>query len=224
MELLGSDDMLDNIKTIFDIIGTTATTLAIIVGGWWAYFKLVQGRTFRPRLEVDMSELWHEIGGSYRAHARVSVKNIGSSDVNLLQRGTGLRISTLTSEQIPGPSIMRWTSLGVFEIFKEHDWIEPGETISDELLLDLGHPGALLFEVRLVWQWQTTRRAKIRSLTSIILHRNPLRSDDAANIVVSARQIFPLNLGHDACDPTERNQHHDRPQRATERQQGYFPK
>jgi len=59
----------------------------------------------------------------------------------------------------------------VFEILKEHAWIEPGETVSDDLLLDLGSadPVLALMEGRLVW-----RRRR-------------------GNIVISAREIIPTD-------------------------------
>jgi hypothetical protein len=168
---------LDNLKTVFDIIGTAITGIAVIAGGIWAYFKFVKGRTFRPRLEVDLSGEWQRVGQWRRINrrqllqARIRVKNIGASKVTLLQKGTGLRVSVLAANQLSPPAAAGWDSRGVFVILKEHAWIEPGETISDDLLLDLGTsaPVATLFEARLVWR----RRRR--------------------NIVVSAREVIPTD-------------------------------
>jgi hypothetical protein len=46
-----------------------------------------------------------------------------------------------------------WDHQKVFVILQEHAWIEPGETVSDDLLLNLGTPDPVptLFEARLVW-------------------------------------------------------------------------
>jgi hypothetical protein len=69
---------LDNVKTVVDIIGTGVTAAAVIIGGIWAYFKFVKGRTFRPRLEVGLAGQWRLFNGKDLLHARVTLKNIGA--------------------------------------------------------------------------------------------------------------------------------------------------
>lgn len=164
---------LDNVKTVVDIVGTAVTALALILGGIWAYFKFVKGRTYRPRLGVGLAGQWRLVDGRRLLHARITVKNIGASKVTLLQRGTGLRVSVLGQDQPVAPASTSWERLRVFEILGAHQWIEPGETVSDDLLLNLGRPGPtpVLFEVRLVWKW----------------------TERSGNIVVLTRQIIPVN-------------------------------
>jgi hypothetical protein len=166
--------LLADVKTVVDIVGTTVTAAAVVVGGLWAYFKFVKGRTYRPRLEVGMSGRWRNVDGRRLIHARVAVRNIGASVVTLIQEGTGLRISVLAVDQDPPPAAMAWTSMRVFEIFGEHEWIEPGETVSDDVLLDLGVSESLplLFESRLVWQ---------------------LSGRQSDQVVVFARQVIPVD-------------------------------
>jgi hypothetical protein len=165
--------LLENIKTIAEIVGTSVTAAALLVGGIWAYFKFVKGRTYRPRLEVGLSGQWRLIGGKDFLQARITVKNIGASVVTLLQKGTGLRVSVLAPDQPMAPASVAWKELMVFEVLADHEWIEPGETVSDDLLLDLGasEPVATLFEARLVWRWSKT----------------------GDNIVVSARRVIPVD-------------------------------
>jgi hypothetical protein len=148
-----SSSGLDNFKTVIDIIGTLITGAAVVVGGVWAYFKFVKGRTFRPRLEVHMFGQWRRVDQRQLLHARIRVKNIGSSNVTLVQEGTGLRISVLGPNQPSPPALSSWDHQKVFVILQEHAWIEPGETVSDDLLLNLGTPDPVptLFEARLVW-------------------------------------------------------------------------
>lgn len=149
----GSSSGLDNFKTVIDITGTLITGAAVVVGGIWAYFKFVKGRTFRPRLEVHMSGQWRKVDQRQLLHARIRVKNIGSSNVALVQKGTGLRVSVLGPTQPSPPALSSWDRQKVFVILREHAWIEPGETVSDDLLLNLGTPDPVLtlFEARLVW-------------------------------------------------------------------------
>lgn len=142
---------LDNIKTFVDILGTSVTAVALIIGGVWAYFKFVKGRTYRPRLEVGLFGQWRSVDDKHLVQARITVKNIGASVVTLLQEGTGLRVSVLALDQPKAPTPAIWERLKVFEVLTDHKWIEPGETVSDDLLLDLGvsDPMLTLFEARL---------------------------------------------------------------------------
>jgi hypothetical protein len=162
---------LESVKTAFDIAGTAVTAIAVIVGGYWAYFRFVRERTYRPRLEVTMAGQWREVGAHRLLHARISVKNIGTSVVTLLQEGTGLRISKLDPEIPSAPAATQWQSMRVFRVFEKHQWIEPDETISDDLLVSLvvGIDEPVLFESRLVWKWEGGKN----------------------NIVVSASQVMP---------------------------------
>jgi len=118
-----------------------------------------------------MSGQWRKVDGKQLLQARIMVKNIGASNVTLLQKGTGLRVSLLAAHQPAPPAPVEWEGQRVFEILKEHAWIEPGETVSDDLLLDLGSaaPVLALMEARLVWR----------------------RRRD--NIVIAAREIIPTD-------------------------------
>ena len=92
---------LDDAKTVADIVGTLITALAVIVTALWAYYRFVKGRTYRPRLEVSMGGEWFTVDGKRLLLARVRLKNIGASVVELLQKGTGLRVSTLGDSDSP---------------------------------------------------------------------------------------------------------------------------
>jgi hypothetical protein len=135
--------LLGDIQSVVGTVGTVVTAAALVVGGLWAYFKFVKGRTYRPRLEVGMSGQWRQLDGMDLLHARITVQNIGNSVVTLLQRGTGLRVSVPAADQGTAPVAVAWTVLRVFEILGEHEWIEPGETVSDDVLLNLGMPEPL---------------------------------------------------------------------------------
>ena len=167
---------LSDVKDVADIVGSAVTALAVIVGGSWAYFKFVKGRTYRPRLEVNLFGQWREVDGAQRYHARITVRNIGASVVRLLQRGTGLRVNLLADDQPRPPGRAKWRKAGTFRIFLEHDWIEPGETVSDDLLLDPGMsgPALVMLEARLVWKWSS------HSEEIVVLARRMLPADSAS--------------------------------------------
>jgi hypothetical protein len=166
--------VLDNVKTVVEIISSSLTATAVVVGGIWAYFKFVKGRTYRPRLDVTILGQWREVGGMHFLWVRVVVKNIGASVVELLQKGTGLRLSILAPEQPEPPAPTTWSSLKVFAILGRHDWVEPGETVSDDILLSLGPgPQLVLAETRLVW-------SRKRGDANIVVFARTLITTDAA--------------------------------------------
>jgi hypothetical protein len=175
---------LQQVKTAVDIVGTLVTALAVIIGGLWVYFKFAKGRTFRPRIQVDLAGEWLLIDQRTLIQLRVTVKNIGGTKVQLVQRGTGLRVSRLHSTPAASPPApVQWESLRVFPLLTEHHWLEPGEAISDDLLLDLAAQDkiATLAEARLI-----------------------LKRVLGANIEVFARRVIPTDatIGDPAEPPT----------------------
>jgi hypothetical protein len=116
-----------DIQTVVGLLGTTVTAMAVLVGGLWAYFKFLRGRTCRPRLSVKMLAQWRPVNERHLLHTRIIVKNIGASVVTPRQRGTGLRVSVLSPQQPDPPAAVRWEVVRVFEILRDHEWIEAGE-------------------------------------------------------------------------------------------------
>ena len=166
--------VLANIKTIADIVSASITAFAVIVGGLWTYRKFVKGRTFKPRLDVTMVGSWQVADGRNLLQCRVTVKNIGASKITIVQPGTGLSVSRLAaSKHLNGAHSAEWTELGIFEILVDHKWIEPGETVRDQVLLDLGtsKPVITLLETRLIMRRRVRR-----------------------NIEDSTRQVIPLEF------------------------------
>jgi hypothetical protein len=155
-----------------------ATTSAVVVGGIWAYFKFVRGRTFHPRLSVEILGQWRNVDTghpeAYVFHFRVCATNIGAAKVTLKQYGTGLRLAFPSEQQPSPPYSFAWEYVAVrkesnkfrefevIEILKDVQWIEPGETASDDLLLDLGRsPTNVLLELTLQWSRSRMRFRKM---------------------------------------------------------------
>jgi hypothetical protein len=145
---------LDTAKTASDIFASVVTSAALIVGGVWAYFRFVKERTYRPRIDVYMGGEWVGVAGEGLLLLRVRVKNIGAAVVDLRQEGTGLKLSCDRGARSKPPAAVAWKTLRVFTILSEHAWIEPGETISDDLLVRLPIDRVpIMLETRLVWTW-----------------------------------------------------------------------
>lgn len=159
-------------KDISGGIQSLVTATGVVVGGSWAYFKFVRGRTYRPRLSVELACQWRKVDETDLLHVRVRVTNIGASMITLNQHGTGLQVAfrdDSVHNEIKWKSVQltiddQSTSKGVdrtFEILREHAWIEPGETVSEDLLLDPGGPPSICrLEVRLLWSLKDDHSGK----------------------------------------------------------------
>ncbi|MDP9070439.1 MAG: hypothetical protein M3N68_03975 [Actinomycetota bacterium] len=180
-----SSSPLADLKTVVETVQAATTAVAVVVGAIWAYFKFVKERTYRPRLEVGMSGEWRSTGKERLLHARVTVKNIGTSVVELAQEGTGLRLSRISSIPEEAGQI-KWQKLTVFPILAEHQWIEPGETVSDDLLVTVPVPASepTLFETRLVWTWRESEGNIVVFARKLIAHDAKMESGEETSSVL----------------------------------------
>jgi hypothetical protein len=122
-------------KGFWDMAAHVGTLVGLGVAGVWAYFNFVKSRTYYPRMEMTVS-------GDIRTKARlqylvprVTLKNIGRSKVELQQSGSGYRIWFAQGETGQHGELIWSEGEHVFDIFVNHRWIEPGESIFDELSL-----------------------------------------------------------------------------------------
>jgi hypothetical protein len=200
-------------KDVADAVNHVITAAAVVFGGGWAYFKLLRGRTYKPRLVIDLSGQWRKRSGPARDvfHARIRVTNIGIARVSLKQYGTALQVSFPAPDQPEPPSDLEWSYVPIlrgnkqpqsFEIFRQHAWIEPGETISDDLLLDLDKaPETLRLEASLTWGQAPRKRrpALTQRLFRLRLYRVLARrwsrggGFDPHDVRVFARRIIPAD-------------------------------
>lgn len=119
-----------------DLLLNVVSTVGIVIGGVWAFMKFVWGRTFRERLEASVNGEVEAKGGPAFVHAVIKVSNVGLAKVPLRQVGSGLRLfsSSRPSDDEVGAKWSRVTTVGVLG---GHNWIEPGETIHNHVLLAL---------------------------------------------------------------------------------------
>jgi hypothetical protein len=165
----GTGEIFKNITAGVDSI---ATAVAVVIGGLWAYFKFVRGRTFKPKLLIVMVGQWRDVPAVGNAfHVRVKVTNIGAAKAVLLHRGSGLVINFPAPDQSEYPGSIEWEPVPieaevdpeprVFQLLLEHRWIEPGETVTDDLLLKLNSaPRIANLELWLGWKLPRTLWAR----------------------------------------------------------------
>ena len=123
-------------STILTRAQTIVQILALVLGGGWAYFRYVKGRTFKPRVEPAVSGTIFERNDDRFIVVTVSLKNVGLSRVPIQQEGTFLSVSTC--QESTGAFLdMKWSDPLGFALFTEHAWIEPGEPIEDKAAFQL---------------------------------------------------------------------------------------
>jgi hypothetical protein len=124
---------------VLDAAGKVVQISAIVIGGVWAYYKFVKGRLYRPRLECSVTgEILRSSNRDYAVIA-MSLKNCGTSKVEIRQEGTALRVFGCTNNDVAdeGGDQVDWTHITTLSIFKQHAWIESSETIGDKVLVSL---------------------------------------------------------------------------------------
>jgi len=129
---------LDALKTLSDIINNFLTIIALLVGGVWTYYNFIKGRLYKNRLEpkVDAQFVKHNQGTGLLISYQV--KNVGLSKVPIKQEGSAIEIFTCDLSQYnPHHESIIWDDLTILSIFIKHQWIEPGETIEEQQLINL---------------------------------------------------------------------------------------
>ena len=155
---------LDDLKSLTEIIKNVVTSLSLIVGALWAYFRFFKDRTYRPHLEINLKGRWMTIAGTELLAAQISVKNVGAGRVSLIQTGSGLEVSLPSHFESPVHKVT-YNRLTVFGVLEDHQWIEAGEMVTDEIFANVGPAGhGVLLTSRLTWTFNLTRR-KIVILT-----------------------------------------------------------
>lgn len=114
-------------------VASLAQATAIVIGGIWAYFKFVRGRTFAKRVELTVTPtLLLQHTPKLKVTARL--RNAGLSKLPLRTQAVfvyGIHAAP-TSEN---PIATGEQQLGKpRKIFAAHQWIEAQETVTDEIL------------------------------------------------------------------------------------------
>ena len=119
-----------------DVADKAIKALAVIVGGAWTYINYVRARTFKRKLESNISGEIFSKNSKFFVLASCRLKNVGQSVYNIQQKGTAVQAIALRDE---GRDIVR-----VCEVFKEHGWIEPGEQIEEPMVIPIVDPSTFV--------------------------------------------------------------------------------
>lgn len=116
------------------ILDTADKVLAYLVGAAWVYYNDYRGRTYRARLEAKLSGA--KLGPDPLPLAKITaqVKNVSLAKCTLLDYGSGLRVQGYDTTKL----VDHWVRLGTYTILtKNNQWIEPGVTIEEQILLPI---------------------------------------------------------------------------------------
>lgn len=113
-----------------------------MIGGIWAYFKFLRGRIYKPRMELNVEcQIYLQKDNLVRLHIKVVLKNIGLSRVNIDRESSAVRVHKVFemehADLISDKAIeSTWYRIGTFSLFDKHAWIEPSETIQDQIMIE----------------------------------------------------------------------------------------
>jgi len=132
-----------------------------VIGAAWTWLQYVRGRTFRRKLEPKISGEIFEAEGKHFLSITSSVKNVGLSRAFIIQRGTWVEITILqVDSKTSSVAEPDEKEVGYPPVFLSHAWVEPGEEITDQRLVQLpakeSQDVAVRLNLRIIsqeWRW-----------------------------------------------------------------------
>jgi hypothetical protein len=143
-----------NVHLWSDVVQNVVTTLGIAIGGLWAYVRFVRDRVRRPKLEMSLAgEILAADASDAYIRVQCSLKNVGLLKTSITHGGGGSGVGVF--QPIIGPlgsalATVIWADepTTVCEVLALHDWIEPGETITDWALVRIPAADVALYKLR----------------------------------------------------------------------------
>lgn len=113
-------------------------SLALIAGGFWAYFKFAKGRTFEDSLNTTVSGKLVSIDGSIFLIVSLQLHNVGLSRIAFDQEVSSLVVFQHVRSQADEILWVENEQLTSFRVFEDEDrYIEPNEMVERQTLIAL---------------------------------------------------------------------------------------
>ena len=119
--------------TVYNIV----TSSAVVIGGVWAYFKFVRGRTFANRGELTVSASLERSAARLYLCITIVFKNTGLSRLPLNNNMKAIRLFGMVSQMDRGPGETEWERIVTLPILDQHEWLEAQETVTDTVVYRL---------------------------------------------------------------------------------------
>jgi hypothetical protein len=157
-------------RDIADTLAKVVQILAIIVGGWWTYFKFIKGRTYQESLIPNVSGKLVTIDSQTYLIADIRVENVGQSLVEFAPDASSLKVfeyrKPVSSETMP----VNDTKLAQF-VALDYRSIEPNGVITKTSLMSI--PIEVQVGLRLELEIISAHRKKYSWTASFIVEKSP---------------------------------------------------
>jgi hypothetical protein len=114
-------------------IANGATVLTVGVGGAWAYYKFVRGRTFHRRGEPSIDAELVQHADLRAIRATPSFVNTGGSNIPLSAKI--MRVYAFTADDLDNKGRPNWEEVASAPVFTDHKHVESQETIRDDVFV-----------------------------------------------------------------------------------------
>ncbi|WP_047865406.1 hypothetical protein [Rubrobacter aplysinae] len=132
------------------------TAVALIIGGGFAYFKFIRGRTFRPRLNLVLTSKVRREQGVLHVLMDCGARNIGARELRITAEGTAVRLLASSmvstqqdveqSSQSSQSSQSGWDLIGVWQPV-EAKTLEPEEPLEESVLVTIPDGGQVALRI-----------------------------------------------------------------------------
>ena len=156
-------------RDIADTLAKVVQILAIIVGGWWGYFKFIKGRVYQESLIPTVSGKLLTIDAQTYLIANISVRNVGQSVVEFATDASALRVFGYTSSTSSEIMTVKDEELAQFVALEELS-IEPNEIIENMRFMSI--PIEVRLGLRLELEIISNHRKRYYWTTSFIVERS----------------------------------------------------
>ena len=133
---------------ISDIVNNVTSSIGVLVAGIWVFYTFILGRSFSANIKIE-SEIKQVVkisaSNDVQFIVRIALQNIGKTKVEKEECFVYLVPALMSSRnngsfgviQRVDPSFKKIMLLNPekFEILENNDWLEPGEEVTDEVLL-----------------------------------------------------------------------------------------
>jgi hypothetical protein len=198
-----------HLENFSEIVYNFTTSTAVVIGGVWAYFKFVRGRTFSHRAELSVAAAVEDCGDRVCLNVSIGLKNTGLSKLPLNDEMKYIQLYGMSDNDGSLPGSPEWKWLLTKKIFDQHAWIEAQETATDAAVFQLWAAGSqsLRHHAYQVEVWLGAPRSRITRKGSLWHGRTvaftPVVSESQAILPVGRTTLFDRILNR-------RNGNHER--------------
>lgn len=151
---------LRSVETTANIFQSTATGLAFIVGGLFAYYRFFKEETHSERLQPTVSAAVSRKDDKIFIRSTAEMTNNGLTSIWIDMGLTRVGVSTRKA------GIYGWNPYIVEEVFTGSDHVRPGETVGDQVWMEIPDDDyvALQIELRIAKVQEEEERKEERIL------------------------------------------------------------